>query len=85
MPPKKNRIYTLERLAAKKTDDDLLADFNIKLSIMYSDFTDYKFTAVKILGLEILKRKLKTDIELTALMKERKKIMLNLKKIQNEI
>ncbi len=85
MTPKKNRIYNLERLAAKKTDDDLLADFNIKLSIMYFDFSDYKFTAVKILGSEILKRKLKSDVELTALMKEKKKIMLNLKKKQNEI
>jgi hypothetical protein len=63
MALKKNRIYNLERQAANKTDQDLLAAFNIKLSIMYFDFSDHKLLAVKIFGTEILKRKLKTDIE----------------------
>ena len=51
---------------------------------MYFYFSDHKLLAVKIFGTEILKRKLKTDIELTALMKEKKKIMLNLKRKENE-
>ena len=85
MALKKNRVYNLERQAANKTDQDLLAAFNIKLSIMYFDFSDHKLLAVKIFGTEILKRKLKTDIELTALMKEKKKLMLNLKKKKMKI
>ena len=64
MALKKNRVYNLERQAANKTDQDLLAAFNIKLSIMYFDFSDHKLLAVKIFGTEILKRKLKTDIEM---------------------
>jgi len=84
MALKKNRLYNLERQAANKTDQDLLAAFNIKLSIMYFDFSDHKLLAVKIFGTEILRRELKTDIELTALMKEKRKLMLNLKKKENE-
>jgi hypothetical protein len=51
---------------------------------MYFDFSDHKLLAVKIFGTEILRRELKTDIELTALMKEKRKLMLNLKKKENE-
>lgn len=84
MALKKNRIYNLERQAAKKTDEDLLAAFNVQLSIMYFDFSDHKLLVVKIFGAEILRRKIKTDIELTALMKEKRKLMLKFKKKKNE-
>jgi hypothetical protein len=84
MALKKNRVYNLERQAANKTDQDLLAAFNINLSMLYFEFNEQRLTAVKIIGNEILKRKLRTDIQLTAQMKATKLSMQNFKNKENE-